>query len=181
MNGNLSKLIWDRCSTEMFVDRYTVDEATWSGVSYLYDSSAEETVMVQRRKWRPQQAPWNTGRLDHPLHPSPSPAVSTLVCHWTKMFADRTVRSATRNPFSLKSNLWRKSLCVFHSISSYLASYKKESAPAVPTKKRFKDSLKAALKTFTIDHDSWEVEEQDRCGWRASVYEGAKRCETSRP
>ena len=42
-------------------------------------------------------------------------------------------------------------------------------------KKRFKDSLKASLKTLTIDPDSWEAEAQDRCGWRAAVYEGAKR------
>lgn len=47
-------------------------------------------------------------------------------------------------------------------------------------KKRFKDSLKASLKAFSIDPDSWEVAAQDRCGWRAAVHEGAKRCEASR-
>ena len=47
-------------------------------------------------------------------------------------------------------------------------------------RKCFKDSLKASRKTFTIDHDSWEAEVQDRCWWRAAVYEGAKRSETSR-
>ena len=46
-----------------------------------------------------------------------------------------------------------------------------QSAP----KKRFEDSIKASLKTFSIDHDSWEAEAQDRCEWRAAVYEGAKR------
>ena len=47
-------------------------------------------------------------------------------------------------------------------------------------KKRFKDRLKASLKTFTIGHDSWEAEAQGRCGWRAAVYEGAKRPEANR-
>ena len=47
-------------------------------------------------------------------------------------------------------------------------------------KKRCKDSLKASLMTFTIDHDSWKAEAQGRCGWRAAVFEGAKRCEASR-
>ena len=46
--------------------------------------------------------------------------------------------------------------------------------------KRFKDSLKAFLKTFTIDHDSWEAEAQDIRGWRAAIYEGATRSEASR-
>ena len=47
-------------------------------------------------------------------------------------------------------------------------------------KKRFKESLKASFKTFTIDHDSWEAGAQDRFGWRAAFYEGAKRSEVSR-
>ena len=50
---------------------------------------------------------------------------------------------------------------------------------SVPNK-RFKDSLKASLKTFTIDQNSWEAEAQDRCGWRAAIYEGTKRSEASR-
>ena len=41
-------------------------------------------------------------------------------------------------------------------------------------------SLKASLKTFTIEHDSWEAEAQDICGWRAAVYEGAKISEAGR-
>ena len=48
------------------------------------------------------------------------------------------------------------------------------------TKKHLKDSLETSLRTFTIDHDSWEAEAQDRCGCRATVYEGAKRFEASR-
>ena len=47
-------------------------------------------------------------------------------------------------------------------------------------KKRFEDSLKASLKKFIIDHDSWEAEAQDISGWRAAVYEDAKRSEASR-
>lgn len=47
-------------------------------------------------------------------------------------------------------------------------------------KKRFKDSLKASLKAFSINPDSWEVAAQDRCGWRAAVHEGAKSCEANR-
>ena len=47
-------------------------------------------------------------------------------------------------------------------------------------KKRFKNSLKASLKTFTIEHYSWEGEAHDRFGWRAAVYKGTKRSEASR-
>lgn len=36
-NENLNKLIWDRCSKEYYVDRYTVEEAVWSAVCYLND------------------------------------------------------------------------------------------------------------------------------------------------
>ena len=47
------------------------------------------------------------------------------------------------------------------------------------TKKLFKDSFKAPLKTFTIDPDSWKAEAQDRYGRRAAVHKGAQRCEAS--
>ena len=47
-------------------------------------------------------------------------------------------------------------------------------------KKHLKDSLETSLRTFTFDHDSWEAEAQDRCGCRATVYEGAKRFEANR-
>jgi hypothetical protein len=47
-------------------------------------------------------------------------------------------------------------------------------------KKRFKDSLKASLKAFSINPDSWEAAAQDRCWWRAAVNEGAKSCEANR-
>ena len=64
---------------------------------------------------------------------------------------------------------------IYSSRNYFLARYKKESGAP---EKRFKDSLKASQKTFTTDHDSWEAEAQDRCRWRAAVYEGAKRSET---
>ena len=46
VNENLNKLIRDRCSKEYFVDRYTVEEAAWSALSYLNDgfSSVEKTL-----------------------------------------------------------------------------------------------------------------------------------------
>ena len=47
-------------------------------------------------------------------------------------------------------------------------------------KKRYKDSLKASLKAFNINPDSWEAAAQDRSGWRAAVHEGAKSCEANR-
>ena len=33
-------------------------------------------------------------------------------------------------------------------------------------KKRFKDTLKASLKDFGIDHNSWETTAQNRAAWR---------------
>ena len=47
-------------------------------------------------------------------------------------------------------------------------------------KKRFKDTLKASLKAFNIDHGTWEQTAQDRGAWRSAVHKGAKTCEANR-
>ena len=47
-------------------------------------------------------------------------------------------------------------------------------------KKRFKDSLKASLKAFDINPDSWEQEAQDRSGWRGALYAGGESHEEKR-
>ena len=45
----------------------------------------------------------------------------------------------------------------------------------VSPKKRLQDSLQASLKTFTIDHHSWEAEAHDiLCRWRVAVCEAPK-------
>ena len=47
-------------------------------------------------------------------------------------------------------------------------------------KKRFKDSLKASLKAFKINHCTWEQSAQDRGSWRLAVHKGNKACEANR-
>ena len=47
-------------------------------------------------------------------------------------------------------------------------------------KKRFKDTLKVSLKSFGIEHTSWEQLAQDRDRWRRAVMLGARACEDSR-
>ena len=47
-------------------------------------------------------------------------------------------------------------------------------------KKRFKDTLKASLKAFSIAPDNWEEAAQDRTYWRYSVHKGAQQCEAIR-
>ena len=47
-------------------------------------------------------------------------------------------------------------------------------------KKRFKDTLKASLKAFNINHNTWEQSAQDRGTWRSAVHKGAKACEANR-
>ena len=47
-------------------------------------------------------------------------------------------------------------------------------------KKRFKDMLKSSLKSFNIDHNSWEKLAQDRGKWQSAVHNGAKAYEASR-
>ena len=47
-------------------------------------------------------------------------------------------------------------------------------------KKRFKDTLKASLKAFDINHKTWEQTAVDRSLWRAAVKQGAKSCEKGR-
>src|SRR5579871_4304654 len=46
-------------------------------------------------------------------------------------------------------------------------------------KKRFKDTLKTSLKSFGIDHDTWENTAQDRTTWRSFIRKGATLYETS--
>ena len=47
-------------------------------------------------------------------------------------------------------------------------------------KKRFKDTLKAGMKDFGIDPDSWEDKAANRSSWRSSVNRGAKKYEKAR-
>jgi hypothetical protein len=47
-------------------------------------------------------------------------------------------------------------------------------------KKCFIDTLKASLKAFDIDPDTWESAVQDRTCWRSSVRTGAVTCEAPR-
>ena len=47
-------------------------------------------------------------------------------------------------------------------------------------KKRFLDSLKASLKDFDIDTDTWESRAEDRPTWRSLIRSGAKSFESNR-
>ena len=47
-------------------------------------------------------------------------------------------------------------------------------------KKRFKDTLKASLKAFAINPDTWEQTAMDRATWRSSIHNGSKTCEANR-
>jgi len=47
-------------------------------------------------------------------------------------------------------------------------------------KKRFKDTLKASLKAFAINPDTWEQSAMDRATWRSSIHKGAKTYEAYR-
>ena len=44
-------------------------------------------------------------------------------------------------------------------------------------KKRYKDTLKASLKAFGINHVTWEQTASERSKWRAAVQSGARRHE----
>ena len=46
--------------------------------------------------------------------------------------------------------------------------------------KRYKDTLKATLKSFNMSPDTWETAAQDRCKWRGQVHQGAKYHEEER-
>jgi hypothetical protein len=47
-------------------------------------------------------------------------------------------------------------------------------------RKRFKDTLKASLKSFSINPETWEVTAADRPTWRSFVTTGATAYETGR-
>ena len=47
-------------------------------------------------------------------------------------------------------------------------------------KKCFKDTLKASLKDFPIDHDSWEMQAQDWTAWHSAIHKGAAIYEQQR-
>ena len=47
-------------------------------------------------------------------------------------------------------------------------------------KKRFKDTLKASLKDFAIDHNSWETTAQNRAAWRGVINKGAAAYDSRR-
>ena len=47
-------------------------------------------------------------------------------------------------------------------------------------KKRYKDTLKASLKSFNIEPDTWEQAAQNRKVWRASVFKGGQAYERDR-
>ena len=40
-------------------------------------------------------------------------------------------------------------------------------------KKRFKETLKASLKDFQIDHHSWETQAHDMTAWCSAIHKGA--------
>ena len=50
----------------------------------------------------------------------------------------------------------------------------------VGQKKRYKDTLKETLKSFSINPDSWEEAAQNRSNWRVAVHNGAKYHENTR-
>ena len=47
-------------------------------------------------------------------------------------------------------------------------------------RKRFKDTLKASLKAFSISPDTWEEAATDRLGWRSLTHKCAVNCEEKR-
>ena len=47
-------------------------------------------------------------------------------------------------------------------------------------KKRYKDTLKASLKDFNIQTESWKQAAQDRTKWRCLINKGASQSETNR-
>ena len=47
-------------------------------------------------------------------------------------------------------------------------------------KKRFKDTLKASLKDFGIDHNLWETTAQNRAAWRGVINKGAAAYDSRR-
>ena len=47
-------------------------------------------------------------------------------------------------------------------------------------KKRFKDTLKASLKDFGIDHNSWEMTSQNCAAWRGVINKGAAAYDSRR-
>ena len=47
-------------------------------------------------------------------------------------------------------------------------------------RKRYKDTLKTALKAFDIGHDSWEAAASDRAPWRSMIRNGTAVCEANR-
>ena len=47
-------------------------------------------------------------------------------------------------------------------------------------RKRLKDTLKASLKAFSINPDTWEEAVTDRPGWRSLTHKGAVNCEEKR-
>uniref|UniRef100_A0A0L8GZ99 C2H2-type domain-containing protein n=1 Tax=Octopus bimaculoides TaxID=37653 RepID=A0A0L8GZ99_OCTBM len=44
----------------------------------------------------------------------------------------------------------------------------------------FKDTLKASLKDFNIDYDTWEQSALDRERWQSAVHGGANTCKINR-
>ena len=47
-------------------------------------------------------------------------------------------------------------------------------------KKRYKDTLKEAFKSLSINPDTWEEGAQDRSNWCVAIHNGAKNHETER-
>ena len=47
-------------------------------------------------------------------------------------------------------------------------------------KKRFKDTLKASMKDFGVDHNSWETLAQYRSAWPSAIHKGAEAYEQQR-
>ena len=47
-------------------------------------------------------------------------------------------------------------------------------------KKRFQDTLKASMKDFGVDHNSWETLAQYRSAWPSAIHKGAEAYEQQR-
>ena len=60
---------------------------------------------------------------------------------------------------------------------TFMENYKLENAGQ---KKRYKDTIKASLKDFSIPTESWELIAQDRTKWRGLIGRGAGEYEPKR-